>query len=65
MTQQGVTVEEAGTSFLQFVTVSSRDGSLSETDLGGLAARRLLVELRRVPGVGRATLFSSEKALRI
>ncbi|MEH3143998.1 MAG: efflux RND transporter permease subunit [Methylobacterium frigidaeris] len=65
VTQQGVTVEEASTSFLQFVTVSSRDGSLSETDLGDLAARRILGELRRVPGVGRATLFSSEKALRI
>lgn len=65
VTQQGVIVEEASTSFLQFVVVSSRDGSLSETDLGDLAARRILSELRRVPGVGRATLFSSEKALRI
>ncbi|WP_156453710.1 efflux RND transporter permease subunit, partial [Methylobacterium sp. CCH5-D2] len=65
VTQQGVIVEEASTSFLQFVTVSSKDGTMSETDLGDLAARRLLGELRRVPGVGRATLFSSEKALRI
>ena len=65
VTQQGVTVEEASSSFLQFVNLSSRDGSLSESDLGDLAARRLLGELRRVPGVGRATLFSSEKALRI
>ena len=63
--QQGVIVEEASTSFLQFVVVTSRDGGLSESDLGDLAARRLLGELRRVPGVGRATLFSSEKALRI
>ncbi|KQP07891.1 multidrug efflux RND transporter permease subunit [Methylobacterium mesophilicum] len=65
VTQQGVIVEEASTSFLQFVVVSSRDGSLSESDLGDLAARRILGELRRVPGVGRAILFSSEKALRI
>ncbi len=65
VTQQGVIVEEASTSFLQFITLSARDGSLSETDLGDLAARRVLGELRRVPGVGRATLFSSEKALRI
>ncbi|KQP40870.1 acriflavine resistance protein B [Methylobacterium sp. Leaf104] len=65
VTQQGVIVEEASTSFLQFITLSSRDGSLSETDLGDIAARRVLGELRRVPGVGRATLFSSEKALRI
>ena len=65
VTQQGVIVEEASTSFLQFVIVSSKDGSLTDTDLGDLAARRLLGELRRVPGVGRATLFSSEKALRI
>ncbi|PJI53208.1 multidrug efflux RND transporter permease subunit, partial [Methylobacterium radiotolerans] len=65
VTQQGIIVEEASTSFLQFVVVSSRDGSLSESDLGDLAARRILGELRRVPGVGRATLFSTEKALRI
>lgn len=32
VTQQGVIVEEASTSFLQFVVVSSRDGSLSESD---------------------------------
>lgn len=65
VTQQGVIVEEASTSFLQFVTVGSVDGSLSEVELGDLAARRIVGELRRVPGVGRATLFSSEKAMRI
>lgn len=58
--QQGVIVEEASTSFLQFVALSSRDGSMSDTDLGDLAAHRVVAELRRVPGVGRATLFSSE-----
>ncbi|MCW2276458.1 multidrug efflux RND transporter permease subunit [Rhodoblastus acidophilus] len=63
--QQGVTVEEASTSFLQVVTLSSRDGALSEADLGDLAARRVLGELRRVPGVGRAILFSTEKAMRV
>ena len=42
VTQQGVTVEEASSSFLQFVNLSSRDGSLSGSDLGDLAARRLL-----------------------
>ena len=65
VTQQGVIVEEASTSFLQFVTVSSPDGSVGEIELGDLAARRIVGELRRVPGVGRATLFSTEKALRI
>ena len=65
VTQQGVIVEEASTSFLQFVALTSRDGKMSDTDLGDLAARRVVGELRRVPGVGRATLFSSEKALRI
>ncbi|ACL57959.1 efflux RND transporter permease subunit [Methylobacterium nodulans] len=63
--QQGIQVEEASTSFLQFVTVSSRDGSMSEIELGDLATRRILGELRRVPGVGRATMFSPEKAMRI
>jgi len=65
VTQQGVIVEEASTNFLQFVVVSSTDGTLSEIDLGDIAARSIVSELRRVPGVGRATLFSSEKALRI
>ncbi|MEE7493364.1 efflux RND transporter permease subunit [Methylobacterium oryzae] len=65
VTQQGVLIEEASTAFLQFVTVGSADGSMSEVDLGDLSARRVLGELRRVPGVGRATLFSAEKALRV
>jgi multidrug efflux pump len=63
--QQGVQVEEASTAMLMFITVSSVDGSMSELDLGDIAARRIVGELRRVPGVGRATLYSSEKAMRI
>ena len=63
--QQGVQVEEASTAMLMFVTLSSVDGSMSELDLGDIAARRIVGELRRVPGVGRATLYSSEKAMRI
>ncbi|PCC72369.1 multidrug efflux pump [Nannocystis exedens] len=63
--QQGVQIEEATTAIMQFVTVRATDGSMTEIELGDLAARRILGELRRVPGVGRATLFSTEKALRV
>ncbi|MBZ5711567.1 efflux RND transporter permease subunit [Nannocystis pusilla] len=63
--QQGVIIEEATTAIMQFVTVRSTDGSMTEIELGDLAARRIVGELRRVPGVGRATLFSTEKALRV
>ncbi|MDC0675180.1 efflux RND transporter permease subunit [Nannocystis radixulma] len=63
--QQGVIIEEATTAIMAFVTVRSTDGSMTEIELGDLAARRIVGELRRVPGVGRATLFSTEKALRV
>ena len=63
--QQGVLVEEASTAFLMFVTLSATGAGTTEIELGDIAARRVTGELRRVPGVGRATLYSSEKAMRI
>ncbi|MFX6903653.1 efflux RND transporter permease subunit, partial [Acinetobacter baumannii] len=41
------------------------DGSLDEVGLGDFVIRNILGEVRRIPGVGRATLYSAERSLRI
>ena len=63
--QQGILIEEASSAVLQIITLSSTDGSLDEVGLGDFLVRNVLGEIRRVPGVGRATLYSTERALRI
>ncbi|MGF3021501.1 multidrug efflux RND transporter permease subunit [Methylobacterium aquaticum] len=63
--QQGIQVVEASSAILQFVTLTSPNGSLDEVGLGDVATRYVLPELRRLPGVGRARLFSTERAMRI
>ncbi|CCD83744.1 Multidrug resistance protein MexB [Bradyrhizobium sp. ORS 285] len=63
--KQGIVILEASSAILQFVTLTSTDGSLDEIGLGDVATRYVLPELRRLPGVGRARLFASERAMRI
>jgi len=63
--QQGILVEEASSAVLQIITLRSTDGSLDEVGLGDFMVRNVLGEIRRIPGVGRATLYSTERALRI
>src|SRR6478752_3174269 len=63
--QQGILIEEASSAVLQIVTLRSTDGSLDEVGLGDFLVRNILGEIRRIPGVGRATLYSTERALRI
>jgi multidrug efflux pump len=63
--QQGILVEEASSAVLQIVTLRSTDGSLDEVGLGDFMIRNVLGEIRRIPGVGRATLYSTERSLRI
>ena len=63
--QQGVTVEEASTGFLLFVTLTSADGKRDQVALGDYLSRNILGELRRIEGVGRAQLFSAQRAMRI
>ena len=63
--QQGILIEEASSAVLQIITLSSTDGSLDEVGLGDFLVRNVLGEIRRVPGVGRSTLYSTERALRI
>src|SRR5438477_1284375 len=63
--QQGILVEEASSAVLQIITLNSTDGSLDEIGLGDFMIRNVLGEIRRIPGVGRATLYSTERSLRV
>src|ERR1700742_1593831 len=63
--KEGIMVEEASSAVLQIITLSSTDGSLNEVGLGDFMIRNILGEIRRIPGVGRATLYSTERSLRV
>ena len=63
--QQGVRVDKANPNFLLFTIVSSTNPDVDTTALGDYVARSLLPELQRVPGVGQASLFGTERAMRI
>src|ERR1044071_4774177 len=63
--QQGILIEEASSAVLQIITLRSTDGSLDEVGLGDFLVRNILGEVRRIPGVGRATLYSTERSLRV
>ncbi|MBC7499700.1 MAG: efflux RND transporter permease subunit [Herminiimonas sp.] len=65
VTQQGVTVTKSRSNFLMFATLSSTDGRLDPIALGDYLSRNVLNELKRVPGVGQAQLFGTERAMRI
>ncbi|WP_158811290.1 multidrug efflux RND transporter permease subunit [Beijerinckia sp. L45] len=63
--QQGILVEEASAATLNIITLVSTDGSVNEIGLGDFLIRNVINEIRRIPGVGRATLYSTERSLRI
>jgi multidrug efflux pump len=63
--QQGVRVDKARTNFLLFTILSSDNPALTPVTLGDYAARNVLPEIQRVPGVGQAQLFGTERAMRI
>ncbi len=63
--QQGVQVEKASSNFLLVATLYSPDGSVDAPSLADYVSRNVLNEIKRVPGVGRAQLYASERAMRI
>ena len=63
--QQGVRVEKARTNFLLFVMLSSDDPKWNPVALGDYASRNVLPEIQRLPGIGQAQLFGTERAMRI
>jgi len=65
VTQQGVRVDKSRTNFLLFTILSSKDPAWDPVALGDYASRNVLPELQRVPGVGQAQLFGTERAMRV
>lgn len=63
--QQGVQVNKARSNILMFVGAYSTDGSMDPTAIGDYLARNVLNEVKRLPGVGQAQLFGTERAMRI
>ena len=63
--QQGVQVAKSRSNFLLVLTLSSTDGARDPIALGDYLSRNVLNEIKRVPGVGDAILFGTERAMRI
>ena len=65
VTQQGVRVDKARSNFLLFTILSSTNPAYDPIALGDYASRNVLPEIQRVPGVGQAQLFGTERSMRI
>ena len=65
VTQQGVRVDKARSNFLLFTILSSDNPAFDPIALGDYASRNVLPEIQRLPGVGQAQLFGTERAMRI
>jgi len=65
VTQQGVRVDKSRNNFLLFAILSSDDPKWDPVALGDFASRSVVPELQRLPGVGQAQLFGTERAMRI
>src|SRR6478672_9848039 len=65
VTQQGVRVDKARSNFLLFTILSSDNPAFDPVALGDYASRNVLPEIQRIPGVGQAQLFGTERAMRI
>jgi multidrug efflux pump len=65
VTQQGVRVDKSRSNFLLFAILSSDDPAWDPVALGDYASRSVVPELQRLPGVGQAQLFGTERAMRI
>jgi multidrug efflux pump len=65
VTQQGVRIDKSRSNFLLFTILSSDNPDIDPIGLGDFASRNVLPELQRIPGVGQAQLFGSERAMRI
>ena len=63
--QQGVTITRARSNLLMFVNLISTTGEQSPVALGDYLARNVLNEIKRIPGVGVAQLFGTERAMRV
>ncbi|MFT4101280.1 MAG: efflux RND transporter permease subunit [Burkholderiaceae bacterium] len=65
VTQQGVRVDKSRANFLLFTILYSDGGQYNPVTLGDYASRTVLPEIQRIPGVGQAQLFGTERAMRV
>ncbi|MBS0469073.1 MAG: efflux RND transporter permease subunit [Proteobacteria bacterium] len=65
VTQQGVRVDKSRSNFLLFTILTSDNPNISIDALNDYAARNIVPELQRIPGVGGVTQFGAERAMRI
>ncbi|MFT3804193.1 MAG: efflux RND transporter permease subunit [Burkholderiaceae bacterium] len=65
VTQQGVRVDKSRANFLLFTILYSDSGQYNPVTLGDYASRTVLPEIQRIPGVGQAQLFGTERAMRV
>ncbi|ROO40477.1 multidrug efflux RND transporter permease subunit [Pseudomonas sp. 7SR1] len=63
--EQGLKVEQARSNFLLVYALSYVDGQADSVVLADYAARAINNEIRRVAGVGRVQMYTSERAMRI
>jgi multidrug efflux pump len=63
--RQGILVRKANTGFLMVIAILSKHGATPNIELGNFAETRIIDEIRRVPGVGDVTSFSSPYAMRV
>lgn len=60
VTKQGVTVEQKSNSILQVVTMQSDNKQYDTVYVSNYALLNVLDEIKRIPGVGSASLFASQ-----
>lgn len=62
---QGIKVNKAATGVMMVVALSSPDGRYDRYDLGDYMAANIVEPVGRISGVGEATLFGAQYAMRI
>jgi len=65
VTAQGIKVNKSVKNFMLILTLISEDDSMTASDISDYVASHIQDPLTRIPGVGEATLFGSEYAMRI
>lgn len=63
--QQGITVTKAARNFMLMCSISCTNGTMDQYAVGNLISSSVLDPIRRVNGVGQASMFGTEYAMRI
>ncbi|MDZ7937601.1 MAG: efflux RND transporter permease subunit [Rhodoferax sp.] len=63
--QQGVRVDKSRSNFLLFAILTSDNPDVDTIALADYASRSVVPEIQRLPGIGQAQMFGSERAMRI